>query len=198
MILYDGDQKASILNNLGCFKVAIGENEIEALSRFMQSLTILNNSDDPLSLAITYNNKSVIEIKNSNFKEAFKSSKAAITIVEPFIFEKIKTRSEEDLKKDENFQEKLQILLIAYKNFSVIQNKINNFSYAKTVKNHLQKMANKLLNKSSRLSESFEKIINKNRREIRNTELKSEKTLRKKQRPFTSHSNATSTFYLLL
>ena len=167
----------------------------------MQSLTILNNSDDPLSLAITYNNKSVIEIKNSNFKEAFKSSKAAITLVEPFIFEKIKTHSEEDLKKDENFQEKLQILLIAYKNFSVIQNKINNFSYAKTVKNHLQKMANKLLNKSSKLSKSFEKIINKNRREIRkirNTELKSEKTLRKKQRPFTSHSNATSMFYLLL
>lgn len=176
----------------------------EALARFSESLNILNNIDDPLSMAIAHNNKSVIEIRNSNFKEAFKSAKAAITLVEPFIFEKIKTHSEDTLKQDAKFQEKLQILLIAYKNFCAVQKKINNRSYAQTVQNHLQKMADKLLNKDSKFSESFQRKTLKKReenntkgRKTRNSNFKSEQNLQKKPRPFTSHSNATSKLLLV-
>ena len=133
--IYTGQQKADILVNLGCYKTSIGDKD-EALNDFNRSLGILKNKADPVSLAIANNNKAVIEIKNYNYKEAFKSAKAAITLVEPLIFEKLMHTPENALKENKSFQEKLHVLLIAYRNFSIVQKKLNNIKYAKTVYNH--------------------------------------------------------------
>ena len=115
------------------------------MNDFNQSLGILRSNDDPVSLAIAHNNKAVVEIKNANFKEAFKSAKTAIKLVEPLIFESLNHNSESSLKQDQKYQEILQVLLIAYRNFCIVQKKLNNIKYAKTVYNHLLRMANKLL-----------------------------------------------------
>ena len=97
----------------------IGEDR-EAISSFDKSIGILKDSDDPVSLAIVHNNKAVIELKSRNYREAFKSLRSAIMLVEPLIFEKIKHYSEESLRENTQFQEKLHILLISYKNFSIV------------------------------------------------------------------------------
>jgi hypothetical protein len=94
---------------------------VEAIQDFNQSLGILKDNDDPVSLAIVYNNKSVVELRNSQFKDAFRSAKTAITLVEPLIFEQIKYHSEASLREQIAFQDKLQVLLIAYKNFATVQ-----------------------------------------------------------------------------
>lgn len=108
----------------------------EAIKDFNQSLGLLKNNDDPVLLAIAYNNKSVVELKNKQFKEAFKSAKTAITLVEPLIFEKIKHHSESSLREQKSFQSKLQVLLIGYKNFATVQRKLNNKKYSKIVFDH--------------------------------------------------------------
>jgi hypothetical protein len=94
---------------------------VEAIQDFNQSLGILKDNDDPVSLAIVYNNKSVVELRNGQFKDAFKSAKTAIVLVEPFIFEQIKHHSEASLRGKKSFQDKLQVLLIAYRNFATVQ-----------------------------------------------------------------------------
>lgn len=97
---------------------------------------ILKDSDDPVSLAIVHNNKAVIELRNRNYRESFKSARSSIMLVEPLIFEKIKHYSEQSLRDNKMFQEKLQVLLIAYKNFSVVHKKMGNIKYSKTVMDH--------------------------------------------------------------
>lgn len=150
--IYKGQQKANILVNLGWYKNIVGQ-RFEAIKDFNQSLGLLKINDDPVSLAITYNNKSVVELKNKQFKEAFRSAKTAITLVEPMIFEKIKHNSEASLREHKSFQSKLQVLLIAYKNFATVQRKLNNKKYSKTVFDHWIKMANKLLAPDSKFAD---------------------------------------------
>lgn len=110
------------------------------MNSFDKSIGILKDSNDPVSLAIVHNNKAVVELKEKNFREAFKSLRSAIMLVEPLIFEKIKHYSEQSLRENSQFQEKLHILLISYKNFSVVHKKMGNKNYAKTVLDHFQKM----------------------------------------------------------
>lgn len=119
------------------------------MNSFDKSIGILKDSNDPVSLAIVHNNKAVVELKEKNFREAFKSLRSAIMLVEPLIFEKIKHYSEQSLRENSQFQEKLHILLISYKNFSVVHKKMGNKNYAKTVLDHFQKMWEKLLPKDS-------------------------------------------------
>lgn len=115
MNIYQGNQKANILLTLGCYKNIVGQDS-EALDDFNKTLGILKDNDDPISLGIVYNNKAVVEIKNKQYREAFRSAKTAITLVEPLIFEKeLKHHSEASLRKQKPFQEKLHVLLIAYK-----------------------------------------------------------------------------------
>lgn len=117
----------------------MGENS-QAISSFDKSIGILKDSNDPISLAIVYNNKAVIELKNKSYREAFKSLRSAVMLVEPLIFEKIKHYSEQSLRENTHFQDKLHILLISYKNFSVVHKKMGNKNYAKTVLDHYTKM----------------------------------------------------------
>lgn len=114
MNIYQGNQKANILLTLGWYKNIVGQGS-EALDDFNKTLGILKDNDDPVSLGIVHNNKAVVEIKNKQYREAFKSAKTAITLVEPLIFEKLKHHSEASLKEQKPFQEKLHVLLIAYK-----------------------------------------------------------------------------------
>jgi len=190
--IYQGFQRANILVNLGCYKNAVGKG-YDAMNDFDNSLKILKNNNDPISLAISHNNKAVVELKSKHFKEAFSSAKSAITLVEPIIFEKIKHFSEASLKEQKPFQDKLHVLLIAYKNFSIIQKKMNNHKYAKTVYDHCIKMANKLCAPGSKFIEiinmsSSSDTVRNNKRNIKHASAEKPNQVR----PFTSQSNATS------
>lgn len=160
--VYQGHQKASILLNLGCYKNIVGK-ESDAFSHFDQSLKILNNSDDPISLAIAHNNKAVIELKiqkdNQKYNEAFKYSRSAVMLVEPLIFAKLKNSDESQLKNEPEFIQHLQVLLVSYYNLGITQVRMKNLKYAKTVFDHGFKMSKKLLGKDSSFAIKFESKI---------------------------------------
>lgn len=182
--------------NLGWYKNALGHG-YDALNDFTNSLELLKNKDSNavLSLAIAHNNKAVIELKNRQFNDAYKSAKAAITLVEPLIFARLEHNSEDSLKEQKPFQEKLHVLLIAYRNFATVHKKLGNKKYAINVHNHFLKMANKLLAPNSKfaeminLSTSSDTVRNNHRIGGHKSDEKP-----KRSRPFTSQSNATSKF----
>lgn len=76
-----------------------------------QALQEENKSDlDPkeqIGVAINNNNMAVIELKQGNYNNAFKSSKKAVMLMEPLIFAEIKAVNEKQLKSEKTFIDKL-------------------------------------------------------------------------------------------
>jgi hypothetical protein len=82
-------------------------------------------------------------LKQEKYDSSFKTSKKAVVIIEPLIFAAIKQSNDKALRENKAFMEKLTVLLIAYFNLGVSQNKLGNYSYAKTVFEHGVKMSKK-------------------------------------------------------
>ena len=85
-------------------------------------------------MAITYNNLSVIALKQANFVKAVKSAKLAVSLMEPQIFHEINSvMSQMSERERTSFNERLQVLLIGYFNLGIGQSKSQNIAYAKKV-----------------------------------------------------------------
>ena len=61
----------------------------------------------------------VIELKQNNFMNAFKTSKKAVMLIEPIIFSEMKSSNDRALKTDKTFIDKLHVLLVAYFNLGI-------------------------------------------------------------------------------
>ena len=132
------DNKGSKLQNLE-FNVE----DVESVSNIM-------------SLAISLNNKAIIDMKKGNYEPAMKHYKKWVTLIEPLIFSQIKSSGGSSAKNEEpEFLEKLQVLLIIYFNMGVTQLKLENKKYAKVIFEHGWKMARKLMGEGSFFERKF-------------------------------------------
>lgn len=103
----------------------------------------------------------VIELKQNNHTNAFKSSKRAVMLIEPIIFGEMKSNSDKVLKLDKAFLDRLQVLLVAYFNLGISQCKVGNINYAKTVFEHGYKMAKKFLGEDHYFAAKFARRTDK-------------------------------------
>ena len=159
----DKEQKAILLSNYACYFDQVSESK-QAAALLDQAFELEKNNDNTSrneGMAISLNNKAVIEMRQGNVESAFKSSKNAVVIIEPVIFNSIKHGNEKALRENKEFIEKLNVLLIAYFNLGITQVKMGNLSYAKTVFEHGWKMGKKFLGEEHYFSQRFKTRITK-------------------------------------
>ena len=125
-------------------------------------------------------------------------------LVEPLVFSKLKENDEASLKKNEEFLQHLQLLLISYHNLGTTQIRLKNKKYARTVFEHGWKMSKKLMGRESDFAQKFEAQIMKYFSPQKNghrghSDTNSQNILSinrrhllKKHKPYTSHSSSAS------
>jgi hypothetical protein len=106
-------------------------------------------------MAITYNNLSVLALKQGNYTKAIKSAKLAVSLMEPQIFQVINEFDISNNQPNNNFTERLQVLLIGYFNLGVSQAKANNGQYSKKVFDQGFRVAKRFLGEDHFFTQKF-------------------------------------------
>ena len=117
------------------------------------------SNQDPgedIAAAISFNNLSVLCLKQGNYLEALKASKKAGLLMEPLIFS---TNQPRDPDHNSSFDEQLQVLLIAYFNMAVSCEKVGDLPYAQRVLDYGYKIAKKKLGDDNFFTLKFQRRI---------------------------------------